>query len=326
MNILFNTYPVAFDCPGGGEIQLLKSKEALEGLGVNVIPYDPWQPQFDQAQAVHFFSVMGGSSVFCNYVKHNRRLPLAISPILWITEETYGAGLYPVDEIRHLLNLADVLLPNSQIEAVNLAQVFGVPIEKFHPVVNGIDDFFFQEGISADLFRQKFGIEGPFLLNVGNIEPRKNQWRLVQAVRDLGIDLVVLGNIRDPDYFHRCLEESQGCMKYLGYVPHQSELLLSAYTACELFVLPSTLETPGLSALEAAATGAKIVLTAEGCTREYFGDFVEYVEPMSVESIRAGVEAQLKAARPVGLREHVAAHYTWRRAAEQLQEAYSRIV
>ncbi|MDR1502076.1 MAG: hypothetical protein LBT43_06435, partial [Prevotella sp.] len=49
--ILFNTWPAAFDCPGGGEVQLLKYEEQLTALGVRVMRYDPWNPraQFDEA-------------------------------------------------------------------------------------------------------------------------------------------------------------------------------------------------------------------------------------------------------------------------------------
>ena len=69
MRVLFNTYPVAFDCPGGGEMQLLKCKQALESLGVEVLLFDPWRPQFEQVDVVHYFSVQGGSMNFCDYVK-----------------------------------------------------------------------------------------------------------------------------------------------------------------------------------------------------------------------------------------------------------------
>lgn len=325
MRVLFNTYPVAFDCPGGGEIQLLKCKQALEKIGIEVLLYDLWQPQFDRVDVVHYFSVFGGSSVFCNYVK-DRGLPLLISPILWITEESYRAGIYPVDEIRHLLHLADGLLPNSQAEARALAAIFDLPTEKFAPIVNGIDDYFLQKTADPQLFRDTYDLQSPFLLNVGNIEPRKNQLNLVKAVRDLDIPLVLLGNIRDRAYYHQCEEAAQGCMTYLGYLPNHSELLLSAYGACELFVLPSTLETPGLAALEAAATGARLVVTQEGCTREYFGDRVAYIDPHSVTDIRQTIQRQLSAPADETLRQHVATHFTWHHAAQQLFQVYSRFV
>ena len=326
MRVLFNTFPLAFDCPGGGEVQLQKSKEALESLGVEVLLYDMWQPQFDQVDLVHHFSVQGGSSLFCRYAKKTKGLPLVISPILWITEESYQARLYPVEEIKHLLHLADRSLPNSQREADALASIFKVPREKFVPVVNGVDDYFLSQTPDPQLFLETYGLEPPFLLNVANIEPRKNQLNLVRAVRQLDIPLVLLGNIRDQAYYDRCVAEGEGCFRYLGYVEHHSPLLLSAYGTCSVCVLPSTLETPGLAALEAAAKGARVVITQEGCTQEYFGPDVTYVDPQSVESIRQGIEEQLAAPVSPGLAHRVASQFTWTQAARQLLQVYTQVV
>lgn len=325
MRVLFNTFPVAFDCPGGGEIQLLKCKEALEAIGIEVLLYDLWKPQLDHVDIVHYFSVQGGSSNFCNYV-HSKGIPLAISPILWITEASYKARIYPVDEIRHLLHIADRLLPNSHTEAKALSTLFDVPLEKFSPIVNGVDDYFLNQSADPQLFCDDYKIQSPFLLNVANIEPRKNQLNLVRAVRSLDIPLVVFGNIRDRTYFDQCMTEAKGCLHYLGYLEHPSPMLLSAYSACEAFVLPSTLETPGLAALEAAALGAKVVITQEGCTKEYFGDTVVYADPQSVESIRAAICQQLHRPAQLGLKGHVASQFTWQHAAHQLKQAYSEVL
>ncbi|MEO0648300.1 MAG: glycosyltransferase [Cyanobacteria bacterium J06650_10] len=332
MRVLFNTFPVAFDCPGGGEIQLLKCKEALSQQGVDVILYDLWQPQLNQVDVVHYFSVQGGSSNFCNYV-HSKDIPLLISPILWITEESYHAGIYPNGEINHLLHIADRLLPNSHAESQALSTLFGVPLEKFSPIVNGVDDYFLSQSADPQLFRQKYNIDGSFLLNVANIEPRKNQLSLLKAIRDLEIPLVVIGNIRDQAYYEQCVAEGDGFLHYLGYIEHHSSLLLSAYAACDLFVLPSTLETPGLAALEAAALGAKVVITQEGCTREYFGNYVTYVDPNSIDNIRTAVKSQLSSTQisqtqtsqeQTNLKTHVESTFTWHHAAKQLKQAYAQ--
>jgi len=122
------------------------------------------------------------------------------------------------------------------------------------------------------------------------------------------------------------MAEAQGCFQHLGYVDHHSEMLLSAYAACDVFVLPSTLETPGLADLEAAALGAKIVVTQEGCTREYFGDAVTYVDPLSVDSITAGIHQQLEASAPLGLSAKIADAFTWKKAAHQLIQTYTQVL
>lgn len=322
MKVLFNVYPIAFDCPGGGEIQLLKTKEALTRSGVDVALYNQWEPQLGWAEVVHYFSVFGGSSVFCNYVKA-KGLPLAISPVLWPRGDTSG---YPMDEIRWLLNQADILFPNSRIEAEALSEVFSIPIEKFHVTYNGIDDLFLADDQpSPELFRKKFEIEGPFALCVGNIENRKNQIRLAEAAARLKLKTLLIGNVRDQNFLEQTLKAGQGYVRYLGSIPHHDPLLRSAYRACDVFVLPSTLETPGLAALEAAAMGAKVVVTEVGATREYFEDGAMYVSPLSVNSIASELDGALaQAARPQ-LRERVR-NFSWRRTAEQAIAGYLKVI
>ena len=50
MRVVLNTYPVAFDCPGGGEVQLLQSRAALQRRGVQVDLFDVWKPQLRTAE------------------------------------------------------------------------------------------------------------------------------------------------------------------------------------------------------------------------------------------------------------------------------------
>jgi glycosyltransferase involved in cell wall biosynthesis len=320
MRVLFNTHPVAFDCPGGGEIQLLECKAALERLGVHVTLYDQWNPQFEGTDVVHYFSVQGGSTSFCEFVKR-KGLPLLVSPILWPTEENISA--YPMNEIQGLLNLSDVVLPNSAAETDQLAVFFDIDPRKCIVVPNGVADSF--SSLSrGDLFREHFHLETPFLLNVANIEPRKNQLTLIQAVWGMDFPLVLLGRVRDAAYFEECMSKGSHFVQYCGFLPHGGELLKSAYHASEVFVLPSLLETPGLAALEAATQETRLVLTSVGSTREYFQDLVTYVNPHDPENIRAGIEAALDRNSDEALRLHVLENFTWDRAALRLVEAYDR--
>jgi glycosyltransferase involved in cell wall biosynthesis len=322
MRVLFNTYPVAFDCPGGGEVQLLECKTALERLGVKVFLYDQWNPQFETVDAVHYFSVQGGSSIFCEYVK-KQGLPLLISPILWPTDENISS--YPMKEIRSLLRLCDVVLPNSEAERDQLALFFDLDPQKCVVVPNGVGHSFRSLG-NSDLIREHLNLEGPFLLNVANIEVRKNQLTLVQAVHGLSLPLVLLGRVRDVGYFEECMKQGAEFVRYGGVLPHGGDLLKSAYHASEVFVLPSLLETPGLAALEAATQEARLVVTSVGSTKEYFQGLVTYVNPNDPKDIRAGIEAALVRKSDESLRRHVLANFTWDQAAMYLVEAYERAV
>ena len=160
LKVLFITYPMAFHTPGGGEMQLLAYKKHLELQGVQVDLFDPWKPNFLDYDLVHFFSVIGGSVHLCNFIKQ-LGIPLIITSSLWITKET--KHLYPVDEIRHQLSLADLIIGNSDIECDQMSNVFGLPREQFATVYNGVEDIFF-ESVSPELFRDTYNIHNPFQL------------------------------------------------------------------------------------------------------------------------------------------------------------------
>ncbi len=319
--VLFNTYPVAFDCPGGGEIQLMKTRQYLMQEGVDVLLYDMWAPQFNKANLAHYFSVQGGSLNFCSHVKR-LGLPLALSPIIWLGREK---DEYPLGEIRELLRIADIVLPNSRLEAEQLASFADIPAQKTAVVCNAVDHVF-REKISEKVFKESFDVDYPFVLNVANVEPRKNQLNLIRALKGTGLRLVVLGNIRDRVYYDDCMKEGNDIFHFKGYVEHGSALLRSAYRACEAFVLPSMLETPGLSALEAGASGAKVVITEHGPTKEYFGDMAFYVNPDDPVSIREGMENAMDSPGTDALRRHILSNFTWLHATQQVMDAYNRIL
>ena len=290
MKVLFATYPMAFHTPGGGEIQLLAYQKHLPAYGIDVSLFDPWNPRFLDHDVVHFFSCMGGSVHFCRFVKQ-LGLPLVVSSSLWITHET--KHLYPIDEIRSQLDLADKVVANSDIECDTLSEVLDIPREKFSTVYNGVEDSFFLDS-NGDDFRRHLNIRDPFILNVGNIEPRKNQLMLARAMKGFPeYKLVLIGHIRDVDYFQHVLEIGGEQIIYIGALTHESSLLRSAFHASSVFALPSTLETPGLAALEAAGMGIRLLVTEEGSAREYFSDAAIYINPGNLDSIRMGIARSL---------------------------------
>lgn len=325
MNVLFSTYPMAFHTPGGGEIQLLAYRDHLPQVGVNVTLFDLWNPRFAEHDLVHFFSCVGGSVHFCNFVKRLGK-PLVITSSLWITEDT--KHLYPIEEIRAQLALADRVVTNSEMESDTLARVLGLDRSRFEAVYNGVD-LVFRQRPDPGLFRQTYGIHGRFVLNVGNIEPRKNQACLAQAMKDLpDHQLILIGHVRDENYFQQMMAEAPpGRIRYLGPIDHHAELLRSAYQACDVFCLPSTLETPGLAALEAAAQGCRLVITEEGSTREYFGTAARYVSPLDVNEIGSGLRA---AAAVDGDRfrtdpELIWQRFAWTAVVRKLQQIYESV-
>ncbi|GLS13880.1 glycosyltransferase [Hydrogenophaga electricum] len=323
MKALFATYPMAFHTPGGGEVQLLAYRDHLPAAGVDVTLFDLWNPRFAEHDVVHFFSCVGGSVHFCHFVK-NLGKPLVVTSSLWITEATQHQ--YPMDEIRAQLLLADRIVTNSEMESDTLARVLRIHRDRFASVYNGVDAVF-RHRPDASQFRQAFGVKGRFVLNVGNIEPRKNQARLAQAMDVLpDHQLILIGHVRDQAYFQQMMDAAPpGRVRYLGPIPHHDDLLRSAYQACDLFCLPSTLETPGLAALEAAAQGCRLVITAEGSTREYFGEAAVYIDPLDVAAIRQGLREGAEPAAPQPVPDAIWERYAWQQVVRKLRQVYEGV-
>jgi len=321
LRVLFGTYPWAFETPGGGEVQIDKYAKYLPSHGVEVQRYDSWKGNLADASVFHFFSCMGGSIHFCAYVKR-RGLPLVISSSLWISEQS--RQLYPLEEIRAQLSLADVVVTNSMAESDRLSRSLELPSDRFATVLNGFEPEFALADPKP--FRDRFDIRGPFILNVANIEPRKNQLGLVRALKGLAVPLVLIGSRRDQGYADAVVAEADSEVRYVGPLDHDDPCLASAFAACTVFVLPSALETPGLAALEAAACGAPLVVTSEGATREYFADHAYYVDHGDPADIRKGIVHAMAAGPDPVLRHHVASQFAWTTVTAELVNVYRKAV
>ena len=313
-SVVFNSWPGAFFHPGGGEMQLLETKAALEAKGFAIDLYNQWQPQVE-FEIYHQFSTEPGTSSVLRGFKGNDK-KIAISPIMW--------GYPPKDhfiwhDIKQAFDLADILFPNSMAEAERLAEAFDVPLEKFHKTRNAIPDAYRSLETGAD-FRAAYGIEGDFLLSVANIDNRKNTERLVAVCKALGVQLVSVGHIREVPYYER-FKDSYNGFKQVGPITDVA-MLKSAYQQCLSYVLPSLCETPGIAALEAASQGANVIITSEGATEEYFGEYATYVDPLSEASIKSALMGAGPCANPKKQIDFIVGEYTWDKCADDVMAGY----
>jgi glycosyltransferase involved in cell wall biosynthesis len=324
MKVLFNTYPWAFDAPGGGERQLLAYKTHLIDHGITADLYNMWEPNLQKYRIFHSFAVMPGMIELSTYVKQ-KGLRLVVSPNLWISRETKEGcpyhEEYPSKDIWNMLYTADLVVVNSVTEGDRLSEVFSMPREKFSVVYNGVEEEFIHQ-VDPDLFKTSFRLQRPYILNVANIERRKNQLRFIEAMKRYpDFDLIIVGHVRDQAYADECMKLGGIQVKMVGPLPYNSNILRSGIAGCALFAMPSLLETPSISALEAAAADAKILITSIGSTREYFGDSVTYVDPLSVESMAEAIRNAL-----VRTTEHstwvVRANYMWKKCMPALVDCY----
>jgi glycosyltransferase involved in cell wall biosynthesis len=324
MNILFNTYPIAFNTPGGGEKQLLDYKKYLEKKDVGVKLYNQWEKLPEDCNILHFFSVMPGSLNTLDYMKRELNIPLVISPNFWVDIELWKEnGVY--DEIKSILWLADKIIVNSFIEEEYLVRNMQIDSSYIGVVHNMYDDIFLEK-IDEKIFREKYNIQGKYILNVANIEPRKNQLAFLQALKDFPeYKLITIGSIRENWYYNACKEVAGEQFIHLGRIDNSAPLLRSAYSGCEFFAMPSLIETPSISAIEAAVSGCKLLITELGSTKEYFKEFVEYVNPYDVDMMKNNIQNIIKKEKNQLFVDHISLNYSSNSIIKELLDIYTNV-
>lgn len=140
---------------------------------------------------------------------------------------------------------------------------------------NGVDPDRFRDG-DGPRFRSRWGIPqaAPLLLNVGRIDPQKNQMQAIRTLHGLSgahpnAHLALIGPVSDPRYKEE-LEREVGRLELQGRVtiipglPAEGQELVDAYHASDVFLLPSIHEPFGIVILEAWAAGVPVVASAIG--------------------------------------------------------------
>lgn len=146
------------------------------------------------------------------------------------------------------------------------------------------------------MFRETHGLDR-YAIWPGIIEPQKNQLTAVRAFKNLNIELIISGPVRDQAYLEQCRLEAGDNVRFMPAFPFGSELHLSALAHCELFVELS-LDFPGASALEAAAMGCPLLLSRSPWTEELLGDYCFQADPRDEVAIRAAVERHNEWCKP----------------------------
>jgi glycosyltransferase involved in cell wall biosynthesis len=190
---------------------------------------------------------------------------------------------------------------------------------------------------ARDKVRNRHGVDGPFVLFVSTIEPRKNVPSLVRAIWQLmdsykeDVRLVLAGGRGwlFEDAF-AVVEELNldGRVHFLGRV--SSEDLLYLYNAAEMLAHPAFYEGFGLPPLEAMACGLPVVVADVASLPEVVGDAGLLIDPHDVDELTVAMwrllnDSELRQEmRSKGLTQ--AKRFSWERAARETMAIYELAV
>jgi glycosyltransferase involved in cell wall biosynthesis len=355
LSVLFAVREDLYDAPGGDTVQVVNTAAALRALGVSVVVSSGNRVAPEDFDCVHLWHLERVHETYVHLLcARQAKKPVVLSPIYWPRDRISRCGpdgqpfrlrswCEDAKNVcrylaagspwrRHAITVAlragwgrcrkeilasaDVILPNSQAEAAMLERESGRRLP-CRVVPNGVNRLACEA--ARRLPREQ---TGPEVLCVGHFDLRKNQLRVILALRPLDVLVTFVGQARPMHQaYYRCCRHLAGPrMRFLGAMDQAH--VLERMRRARVHVCASHFETPGLVNLEAAAMGCSLALADCPPVREYFRDEAIYFGSRHLDGIRAAVLAALRQPPPPGLAQRVMAEYNWRLAAETTLQAY----
>jgi glycosyltransferase involved in cell wall biosynthesis len=219
------------------------------------------------------------------------------------------------------LRRSAVALVTPSTDVAELLVADGVDPERIHVIAEGCDHLPAPDLPAARAALVERGIDGPYLLTVSTLEPRKNLDRLIEAWASAELEdlpLVVVGPAGwGPD------QQAPPGVVLLGRQPGAA--LAALYEGCRAFAYVPLTEGFGLPPLEAMAHGAVVVASAAVPSTRLAPDVLR-VDPRSVDQIAealttaASDELHRRAAH--GSARAFAAEHRWRDCAARHLELW----
>jgi glycosyltransferase involved in cell wall biosynthesis len=228
---------------------------------------------------------------------------------------------------------ADAIIAPSRTAADDIVRTLRVPSERVHVVYEAAAARYTPgDREAAAAVARRYGVEPPYVLSVGSLEPGKNRGRLILAMerlRDDGLPhrLLVIGQEAWKHEGDFQLVRERGMedrLVFAGYVPDED--MPALYNAAAACACPSLYEGFGLCVIEAMACGTPVLTSDVSATAEVGAGAALLVDPMSVGAIHEGLRRLLTDA---ALRDDLAGRgierareFSWRRAADETHAVY----
>jgi glycosyltransferase involved in cell wall biosynthesis len=186
--------------------------------------------------------------------------------------------------LRHDVERATAVICNSMGTANRVTETFGVePTGVVYPPIH--PRYYKREGRDDKTVMEKYGIDSPYFLSVGTLEPRKNLSMTIRVFASLtsrgalgGHKLVLVGakGWRDKEIVSLCETYNKDILR-LGYVPDED--LPSLYKHATAFLFPSLYEGFGIPVREAMMCGCPVLTSDSPELKESSLGLATYINP-----------------------------------------------
>jgi glycosyltransferase involved in cell wall biosynthesis len=247
-------------------------------------------------------------------------------------------GAYMRYLLRHAVKKADKIISVSYHTQEDLIKILKVPQEKIAVIHEAPSPIFrpYEPEEVRSVLSGRYGLQGKYIYHLGNIEPRKNLIKLLEAFtlvsREMGSEykLVVSGQkgwlIRSLSRFLKTYPMKDRLF-FTGYVPQDD--LPYFMNGAELFVFPSLYEGFGLPVLEAMSCGTPVVSSNQSSIPEIMGSAGVLVDPTDVAVLAQTI---IRLLRDKEERDHLrqlgqaqAARFSWVEVAQKTLQVYRSV-
>lgn len=243
---------------------------------------------------------------------------------------------------KYALRQADAIITDSKSSKKDIIKFVGAKEDKIKVVYLAAGERFkkLETGSWKLEIKRKYGLPDRFLFYVGDVTWNKNLPRLMDAVKEVNIPLVMVGkslvseeydknNLWNRDLV-RVQELASGDKNILRLGFIEEEELVQIYNLATVFVMPSLYEGFGLPILEAMSCGCPVIATKEGSLKEVAGNAALYVDGYNIESIASGIKkifTQEKLQKELSENGLINSHnFSWKNTAEETVRIYEDVV
>lgn len=237
---------------------------------------------------------------------------------------------------------ADRIICTSGNTRRDLHAFFNMPLTKTCVVYNGVDHNIFyslpaQERAQAAGHLKGLGIDKPYILYVGTIEPRKNLTSLLESFALLRSKKSFQGQLVVAGMKGWMLESTGELIKKLGIGQDvvltgfvSDGQLRQLYNMAEVFVFPSFYEGFGFPILEAFCCGAPVITSNTSSCAEIASDAALTVDPRDIKAMTKAIEQVLtdkplkESLRQAGFKR--AKDFSFLTTAENTLDVYRKII
>lgn len=251
---------------------------------------------------------------------------------------TFRATQLKITVKRTAARAAKILTP-SEFSKTAIMRHYGIEDDRIVVVPNAVSAQFvpMDRAQAQAQIQRKLGISAPFVLNIGDLQPRKNHMGLLHA-----FEQVIAAHPKLPQHLvfagketwysprlHAAVAASTIAdrVHFTGFVDDAD--LVALYGACDLFVYPSFYEGFGLPILEAMACGRAVACSNTTAMPEVAGSAALLFDPNNTEEMAhvicdALVNTDVRTRLEQQGRQH-ASTFSWEKAAAATLNVYYEV-